>query len=84
MSFNVQTKLLVIISVDFHPTNELMIIYSAFVKLLSKKLEENEAVLRIFVVFGKLMIQLGGRSYIIFLLNLVSQRRRYTNIYVSE
>jgi len=67
-----QRKLLGIISVDFEATGQLLIIYSAFVKYLRKKWEYNEAVHQFFIDFKKLMIQLGGRSYIILLLNLVS------------
>jgi len=39
-----QRKLLGIISVDFYATGQLLIIYSAFVKYLRKKLKYKEAI----------------------------------------
>jgi len=43
-----------------------LIIYSAFVKYLRKKMKYNEAVYQLFIDFKNLMIQLGWRSCIIF------------------
>jgi hypothetical protein len=48
-----QSKLLGIISVDFDATGQLLIIYSAFIKYLSKKWEYNEAVHQLFIDFKK-------------------------------
>jgi len=48
-----QRKLLGIINVDFEATDPLLIIYSAFVKYLIKKLEYNEAVHQLFIDFKK-------------------------------
>jgi hypothetical protein len=59
-------KLLAITSVNFEPTGQLIIIYSAFIKYSRKKWEYNEAVHQLFIDSRKPMIQLGGRSYIIF------------------
>jgi len=44
-----QKKLLGIIHVDYDPTGQLLIIYSAFVKYLRKKWEYNEAVHQLFI-----------------------------------
>jgi hypothetical protein len=46
-------KLLGIISVGFDVTGQLLIIYSAFVKILKKKWEYNEMVHQLFVDFKK-------------------------------
>ena len=43
-------------------------------QMLEKKREYNEAVHQLFIDFKKLMIQLGGRSYMIFLWRLGSRR----------
>jgi len=43
-------------------------------QILEKKWEYNETLHQLFIDFRKLMIQLGGRSYIIFSLNLISPR----------
>jgi hypothetical protein len=48
-----QKKLLRIISVDFNTAGLLLIIYSAFVIDLGKKLEFNNAVLQLFIDFKK-------------------------------
>jgi hypothetical protein len=58
--------------VDFDGTDEIVIIYSAFVKYL-RKLECNDAVHQQFIDSGKFMILVGGRSCVIFSLNLISQ-----------
>ena len=44
-----QRKFLVIISVDFDATGQLLIVYSAFVKCLKKKWEYNEAMHQLFI-----------------------------------
>jgi len=44
-----QRKFLVIISVDFDATGQLLIVYSAFVKYLKKKWEYNEAMHQLFI-----------------------------------
>ena len=44
-----------------------------FYKILEKKWEYNEAVHELFIDLRKFMFQLGGRSYIIFSLSLVSR-----------
>jgi hypothetical protein len=46
-------KKLGIINVDLDANDQLLIIYSAFVKYLRKKLEYNEAVHQLFTVFKK-------------------------------
>jgi hypothetical protein len=48
-----QRKLLGIISVEFEETGHLLIIYFAFVKLLRKKWEHNEAAHQLFIDFKK-------------------------------
>jgi hypothetical protein len=48
-----QRELLGIISVNFDITGQLLIIYSAFVKILEKKWEYNEAVHQLFIDFKK-------------------------------
>ena len=60
-----QRKLLGNISVDFNATGQIR-------QILEKKWQYNEVVHQLCVDLRKLMIQLGGRSYIIFLLSLVS------------
>ena len=68
-----QMKLFGIIYVDFDITSQLLIIYSAFIKYLGKK---NGNTMKKCISYlwtsRKLMIQLGGRSYIKFSLSLVS------------
>jgi hypothetical protein len=54
--------------VDFDATGQLLIIYSEFVKYLRK--DGNKT--KLFIDLRELMIRLGGRSCIIFSLNLVS------------
>jgi len=48
-----QRKLLGIINVDFDTTGQTLIIYSAFVKYLKKKWEDNKAVHQIFIYYKK-------------------------------
>jgi len=64
-------RLLGIISVDFH-VGQLLIIYSAFSKYLRKSGNKAKQCLSYLYTSRKLMIQLGGRSCIIFSLSLVS------------
>jgi hypothetical protein len=51
-----QKKLLGIINVEFIATGQLLIIYSAFIKYLKKRLEHNEAVHQLFIYLKKAMI----------------------------
>jgi len=48
-----QRKLLGFINVDFDATDQLLIIYSAFVRYLRKKWEYNKAVHKLFIDFKK-------------------------------
>jgi len=64
-----QRKLLGIFNVDFDPTGELLIIYSAFVKLLRTNWKKTKQSISYLWTARK---QLGWRSYITVLLNLVS------------
>jgi len=48
-----QRKLLGIINVDFDAAGQILIVYSAFIKYLRKKLENNEAVHQFFTDFKK-------------------------------
>jgi len=61
-----------IVSVDFDAAGQLLIIYSAFVKYLRKNGNTMKQCIISLQTSRKLMIQLGGRSYIIFSLSLVS------------
>ena len=70
-----QKKLLNIINVDFDATGQLLITYSAFNKYFKKKKgggEYNEAMHHVFTDFKKFMTWLGGWSFIIFSMSLVS------------
>jgi len=67
-----QRKLLEIINVDFDATGQLLFIYCAFVKYLRKNGNTVKQCITSLLSSGKLMIQLGGRSYIIFSLSLES------------
>ena len=67
-----QRKLLGIICVDSDATGQLLIIYSAFGKYLRKNGNAMKQCIISLQTSGKLMIQLGGRSCIIFSLSLVS------------
>jgi hypothetical protein len=58
--------------------------YSYVLQILEKKWQYNEAVHQLFIDFAKVMIQLGGRSCIIFSLSLVSHEVGKTNKTVSE
>jgi len=64
-------KLLGIINVDCDGTDEILIIYSAFVKYL-RKWEYSDAVHQLFIDSRKFMFLVGGRSCVIFSLSLVS------------
>ena len=57
---------------DVDATVQLLILYSAFVTYVRKKWEYNEAAHQLFIDSRKLMIKLGGRSFIISSLNFVS------------
>jgi len=59
-------------SVDFNVTGQLLFIYSAFVKYLRKNGNKRRQCIGYISTEIKPMIQLGGRSCIIFSLNLVS------------
>jgi hypothetical protein len=48
-----QRKLLRIINVDFDATGQLRIIFSAFIKYMRKKWENNESVHQLFIDFKK-------------------------------
>jgi hypothetical protein len=67
-----QRKLLGIISVGFDVTGQLMIVYSAFVKYSRKNDNTMRQCISYLEISRKRMIQLGGRSCIIFLLSLAS------------
>jgi len=67
-----QKKLLGNIIVDFDATGQLLIIYSAFVIYLRKYGITAKQCISSLLTSRKLMIQLGGRSCIIFSLRLVS------------
>jgi len=57
---------------DFDAASQLLIIYSAFVKYLRKNGNKMKQFISSFYTSRKLMIQLGWKSFIIFLLSLVS------------
>jgi len=61
-----------IINVDFDASGQLLIIYSVFVKYLRKNGNTMKQCIISLQTSRKLTIQLVGRSYIIFLLRLVS------------
>ena len=61
-----QEKVLGIISVDFDATGQLLIIYCAFVKYLRKNGNKMKQYISFLWTARKLMIQLGGRSCIIY------------------
>jgi hypothetical protein len=67
-----QMKLLGIINVDFYATDQLLIIYSAFVKYWRINGNTTKQCISFLKTSRKLMIYLGGRSCIIFSLSLVS------------
>jgi hypothetical protein len=67
-----QRKLLGIFGVDFDVTGQLLIIYSAFVKYLGENGNAMKQYIRNLQTSRKTVFQLGGRSYMISLLNLVS------------
>jgi len=58
--------------VDFDATSQLLIIYSAFDKYLRKNGTIMKQCIGSLWASRKLMIQLGGRSYIVFSLSVVS------------
>jgi len=59
-------KLLGIINVDFDTAGQLLIIYFAFIKYLRKNGNTMKQCISSLQTSRKLMIKLGGRSYIIF------------------
>jgi len=69
---HMQRKLLGIINVDFDATGQLLIIYSAFFKHLRKNGNTMKQCIGYLQTSRNLMIELGGRSCIIFSLSLVS------------
>jgi hypothetical protein len=72
---HIQQKLLGIISVNLNATNQLLIIYCAFIKYLTKNEDEmKQFISYIYKVSKKPMIQVGERSCIIFSLSLASSR----------
>ena len=78
-------KLLGIISVDFNAKGELLIIYSAVIKYLKKMGIKRRSVSSAYMQTSrKVMIQLGGRSCIIFSLSLVSHDTGKANKNVSD
>jgi len=70
-------KLLGIINVVFDATGRRLIIYSAFTKYLRKNGNTMNKFISSLYASRKLMIQLGGRSYIRFSLSLVSLGNLY-------
>jgi len=77
-------KSLGIISVDSDATGQLLIVYSAFVKYLRKNGNKMKQCISSVKISRKLMIQLGGRSYIIFLLSLGPQETGKASKNVSD
>jgi len=69
---HMQSKLLGIINVDFDTTDQLLIIYSAFIKYLRKNGNKMKQCIIYLLASSKHMIQLGWRSCIIFSLRFVS------------
>jgi hypothetical protein len=69
-----QRKSLGFISVDFDTTGQLLIIHTGFVKYLRKNGNTTKQCVSCLWTSRKFMIQLGGRSCIIFSLCLVSVR----------
>jgi len=67
-----QRKLFGIIKVDFDAIGQLLTMYSAFIKYLKKNGDTMKQCISSLQTPRKLMIQLGGRSCIIFSLSLVS------------
>jgi hypothetical protein len=65
-----QRKLLGIINVDIDAAVQLLIIYTAFVIILEKNGNKMKQCISSLLSSRKLMIQLGGRSYMIFSLSL--------------
>ena len=59
---------------DFDATDQLLIIYSAFVKYWRKNGNTRKQYISSLYTSRKLMIQLGGRSFIVFSLSLESPR----------
>jgi hypothetical protein len=59
--------------VDYDATGQLLIIYSAFVEYLRQNGNTMKQCISYLYTAGKLMIQLGDRSSIIFSLSSVSQ-----------
>ena len=57
---------------DFDAAGQLLIIFSVFIKYLRKNGNTMKQCISSLKTSRKLMIQLGGRSYIIFSLSLVS------------
>ena len=64
---------------DFEGTSQLLIIYSAFVKYLRKNGSTTNQCISSLQTSRKLMIQLRGRSCIIFLLSLLSHETDKAN-----
>jgi len=67
-----QKKLMRIINVDFDAKGQLLTMYSTFVKHLRKNGNTMKQSISSLWTSRKLMIQLAGRSCIVFLLSLVS------------
>ena len=65
-----QKKLLVIISVDFNITDQILIIYSAFVKYLRKNGNKTKQCIN--YNFKKAYDSVSGRSFITFSFSMVS------------
>ena len=74
-----QRKLLGIISVDFNAAGQPLIIHSAFIKYLRKNGNTTKQCSSCLQTSRKLMIQLGGRSCVIFSLSLVSHETGKAN-----
>jgi len=67
-----QKKLLGIIYVDFYATGQLLITFSVFAKYLEEQGNKMQQCISYLQTSRQHMIQLGGRSCIIFSLSLVS------------
>jgi len=67
-----QRKLLGFINVDFDTTGQLLIMSSALIKYLRKNGNTMKQYISSLYTSRKLMIQLGGRSCIVFSLSLVT------------
>jgi hypothetical protein len=67
-----ETKLLGTVNVDFEAVGQLLIIYFALVKFWRKNWNKMAQCISSLLVSRKLMIQLVGRSNIIFSLSMIS------------